>query len=79
MSDKLKIARGISLSRLMLINDIGECPFCGSPEFKVSNEKGIFKCFSCFTAGDGIFLYQSLFDLDFMEAVEVLAALEPGK
>lgn len=71
-----KKVKNIPLSRLMEINEIDDCPFCGSEEFKVDDKTGIFKCFSCFEAGDGIYLYQNLFDLDFLEAVEILSALQ---
>lgn len=65
----------ISMSRLVLINEIHSCPFCGSETFKVNDEVGLFKCFGCLNGGDAVSLYRKLFGLSTSEALEVLSSL----
>lgn len=57
-------------------NWMGLCPFHGekSPSFSVSAEKGFFHCFGCGKSGDAITFVQELDHLDFVGAVESLAA-----
>jgi DNA primase len=51
------------------------CPFHDekSPSFHVNPTKGIFKCFGCGAAGDGIGFVMKRKDLDFIEAVKEIA------
>ncbi|WP_161599415.1 DNA primase [Hymenobacter nivis] len=51
------------------------CPFHNekSPSFHVNATKGIFKCFGCGAAGDGIGFVMKLKKLDFIEAVKEIA------
>lgn len=55
---------------------MGLCPFHGekSPSFSVSPEKGFFHCFGCGKSGDAITFLQEHDHLDFVAAVEQLAA-----
>lgn len=57
-------------------NWMGLCPFHGenSPSFSVSAEKGFFHCFGCGKSGDAITFLQEIEHLDFVGAVEALAA-----
>lgn len=57
---------------------MGCCPFHSekTPSFKVSEKKGIYKCFGCGVAGDAIAFIMQLEKLDFIEAVEAIAKLE---
>jgi DNA primase len=54
----------------------GLCPFHTekSPSFSISPEKGVFFCFGCQKSGDAITFIRELEHLDFVEAVERLAA-----
>src|SRR6476659_7042814 len=54
----------------------GLCPFHTekSPSFSISPEKGVFFCFGCQKSGDAITFIRELEQLDFVEAVERLAA-----
>src|SRR3954471_20746531 len=54
----------------------GLCPFHTekSPSFTISPEKGVFFCFGCNRSGDAITFIRELEHLDFVEAVERLAA-----
>ena len=54
----------------------GLCPFHNekSPSFSVSAEKGFFHCFGCGKSGDAISFLQEIDHLDFVAAVELLAA-----
>ena len=54
----------------------GLCPFHTekSPSFSISPEKGVFYCFGCQKSGDAITFIRELEHLDFVEAVERLAA-----
>lgn len=56
-------------------NYMGLCPFHHekTASFSVSPEKQIFKCFGCGAGGDVIKFIQRMQNLDFWEAVEVLA------
>lgn len=51
------------------------CPFHGesSPSFHVHRAKGIYKCFGCGEAGDGIDFIMKLKSYTFIEAVEYIA------
>ena len=55
---------------------MGLCPFHGekSPSFSVSPEKGFYHCFGCGKSGDAISFLQEHDHLDFVAAVEQLAA-----
>lgn len=55
---------------------MGLCPFHGenSPSFSVSPEKGFFHCFGCGKSGDAITFAMEIDHLDFVGAVESLAA-----
>jgi len=55
---------------------VGLCPFHAekSPSFGVNAEEGFFYCFGCQAKGDAITLLRELEHLDFVEAVEKLAA-----
>ena len=55
---------------------VGLCPFHGekSPSFSVSSEKGFFHCFGCGKSGDAIAFLMEHDHLDFVAAVETLAA-----
>ena len=55
---------------------MGLCPFHGekSPSFSVSPEKGFFHCFGCGKSGDAITFCMEIEHLDFVGAVEKLAA-----
>ncbi len=55
---------------------MGLCPFHGekSPSFSVSAEKGFFHCFGCGKSGDAITFAMEVEQLDFVAAVESLAA-----
>ena len=54
----------------------GLCPFHTekSPSFSISPEKNVFFCFGCQKSGDAITFIRELEHLDFVEAVERLAA-----
>jgi DNA primase len=54
----------------------GLCPFHTekSPSFSISPEKSVFYCFGCQRSGDAITFIRELEQLDFVEAVERLAA-----
>jgi DNA primase len=56
-------------------NYMGLCPFHNekSPSFSVSQDKQIYKCFSCGEAGNVITYVMKQRNLDFMEALKVLA------
>jgi|HigsolmetaAR206D_1030411.scaffolds.fasta_scaffold00003_159 DNA primase len=54
----------------------GLCPFHGDREtgnFKISDRKGIYKCFSCGAYGDGIQFVEDLFKISFEPAVLKIA------
>ncbi|RKO61882.1 DNA primase (bacterial type) [Caldibacillus debilis GB1] len=54
----------------------GLCPFHGDREFgnfKISDRKGIYKCFSCGAYGDGIQFVEDLFQIGFQPAVLKIA------
>ncbi|MBP3283936.1 MAG: DNA primase [Clostridia bacterium] len=53
----------------------GLCPFHKekTPSFSVSSDKQIFHCFGCGVGGDVIRFVQQVENIDFMEAVEMLA------
>jgi DNA primase len=55
----------------------GCCPFHNekTPSFHVSKSKGIFKCFGCGEAGDGIAFVMKHDKLEFIEAVERIASM----
>lgn len=50
----------------------GICPFHGDshPSMKINDSKGIYKCFACGAAGDGIKFVQDKLSLDFVDAVK---------
>lgn len=54
----------------------GLCPFHSekSPSFSVNGEKGVFYCFGCQAKGDAITFVRDIEHLDFVGAVELLAA-----
>lgn len=54
----------------------GVCPFHNDtkPSMSISDSKGVYKCFACGAAGDGIKFVQDLRNLDFIEAVKDIAA-----
>jgi DNA primase len=54
----------------------GLCPFHAekSPSFSISPDKGVFFCFGCNKRGDAITFIREVEHLDFVEAVERLAA-----
>jgi len=54
----------------------GLCPFHGekSPSFSVNAEQGLYYCFGCGARGDAISFVREIEHLDFVEAVEKLAA-----
>jgi DNA primase len=54
----------------------GLCPFHTekSPSFSVSAERGVFHCFGCQKSGDAITFVRDVEGLDFVGAVERLAA-----
>jgi len=56
-------------------NYIGLCPFHNdkSPSFSVSQDKQIYKCFSCGEAGNVVTFLMKQKNLNFVEAVKVLA------
>ncbi len=53
----------------------GVCPFHNDtkPSMSVSDSKGVYKCFACGAAGDGIKFVQDFKNLDFIEAVKDIA------
>ncbi len=55
---------------------VGLCPFHTekTPSFSVNSELGLYYCFSCQESGDAITFVRKLDGLDFVEAVERLAA-----
>ncbi len=55
---------------------IGLCPFHTekSPSFSVNNELGVYYCYGCGAKGDAITFVREIEHLDFVEAVEKLAA-----
>jgi DNA primase len=55
---------------------VGLCPFHAekTPSFSVNGELGFFKCFGCGAGGDAISYVRSIEHLDFVGAVEYLAA-----
>lgn len=55
---------------------MGICPFHSenSPSMSVSGEKGFFHCFGCQKHGDAITFVREIDHLDFVQAVEMLAA-----
>lgn len=56
-------------------NYFGLCPFHNekSPSFSVSENKQIFHCFGCGVGGDAIGFIKKIENIDFKEAVEILA------
>ncbi len=56
-------------------NFMGLCPFHRekTPSFNVSPEKQIFKCFGCGAGGDVFKFIQRVLNIEFREAIEVLA------
>lgn len=56
-------------------NYLGLCPFHGekTPSFNVNPSMGIYKCFGCGESGDVIEFLRKYENLDFKEAIEVLA------
>ena len=54
----------------------GLCPFHNekTPSFSVNQEKGVYYCFGCQAQGDAIEFVRQMEGLDFVGAVEVLAA-----
>ncbi len=56
-------------------NYFGLCPFHNekSPSFSVSQERQIFNCFGCHTGGDVIRFISKIENVDFKEAIEILA------
>src|SRR4051812_36461116 len=54
----------------------GLCPFHAekSPSFSVNQEEGFYKCFGCGVGGDAITFVREIDHLDFVAAVESLAA-----
>ena len=54
----------------------GLCPFHQekSPSFSINQELGVFHCFGCNKSGDAITFIREVEHLDFVEAVERLAA-----
>jgi DNA primase len=57
-------------------NWVGLCPFHAerTPSFNVSEQTGRYKCFGCDKAGDVFTFVQEIDHVDFVEAVEHLAA-----
>ena len=57
-------------------NWVGLCPFHAerSPSFNVREETGRYKCFGCGAAGDVFTFVQEIEHVDFVNAVEQLAA-----
>src|SRR5664279_29355 len=55
---------------------MGLCPFHGekSPSFSINAELGVFHCFGCQKSGDAITFVREVEHLDFVGAVERLAA-----
>ena len=55
---------------------VGLCPFHAekTPSFTINQELGLFKCFGCDKGGDAITFVREVEHLDFVEAVERLAA-----
>jgi DNA primase len=55
---------------------VGLCPFHGekTPSFSINAEEGLYYCFGCQAKGDVITFVRELEQLDFVEAVEKLAA-----
>lgn len=56
-------------------NYFGLCPFHNekSPSFSVSESKQIFHCFGCGVGGDAISFIQKIENIDFVDALEILA------
>lgn len=56
-------------------NMVGLCPFHGekTPSFNVYTENGSFYCFGCGTGGDVITFIMKIENLDYLEAVKLLA------
>jgi DNA primase len=54
----------------------GLCPFHAekTPSFSINNEAGLYHCFGCQASGDTITFVRQVLHLDFVEAVEWLAA-----
>lgn len=57
-------------------NFVGLCPFHAekTPSFNVNPEKGRYRCFGCDASGDAITFVREVEHLDFVDAVERLAA-----
>jgi DNA primase len=55
---------------------MARCPFHGekTPSLSINNELGVFMCFGCQARGDAITFIREIEHLDFVEAVERLAA-----
>lgn len=68
------ISQYVSLRRKG-VNYFGLCPFHNekSPSFSVSESKQIFHCFGCGVGGDAIGFLKKIENIDFKEAIEVLA------
>ena len=56
-------------------NLVGLCPFHNerSPSFSVSRENGFFYCFGCGAGGDAITFIRKIENLDYVDAVKLLA------
>ena len=54
---------------------IGVCPFHNDsdPSMRVSDKKGLFKCFACGAGGDAISFVQKYKSLEFKEALKEIA------
>lgn len=56
---------------------IGRCPFHGDtkPSMHVTDAKGIFKCFACGAAGDGITFVQKYLNIEFIDAMKEICRI----
>jgi DNA primase len=70
------VVQGYVALRRVGRNWVGLCPFHAerSPSFNVREETGRYKCFGCGAAGDAFTFVQEMEHVDFVNAVEQLAA-----
>lgn len=74
-SDIVKVISGYIKVQQSGINYKGLCPFHGekTPSFYINTSKQIYKCFGCGEGGDVINFVMKIENLDFMDAVKLLA------
>lgn len=55
----------------------GRCPICELSGFWANQKTGLFHCQACHRSGDAITLLRSLLDVDFDQASQIVALIDP--